>query len=202
MSQHIGGGKALACLCLGLGFGIASPTATAQPVPAVALSLHASSSTAIELLLPAEDGARPPVTVPAARLAVDDGLQGLIDDLLSRSPAFRRQWQRLLKVPRLSVRLELVHTNHVLDAHAATTVSANPDGSLEAVVAIPGGRRLAELVAHEVEHVLERLDGVRVAGQHALGDPSVRRAASGSFETARAVRVGQLVARELGQTQR
>jgi hypothetical protein len=74
-------------------------------------------------------------------------------------------------------------------------VSALPDGSLLAVVAIPGGLRRAELVAHEVEHVLERLDGVKVASRHALGDGSVR-LGSGTFETARAVLVGQMVAGE------
>jgi hypothetical protein len=47
-----------------------------------------------------------------------------------------------------------------------------------------------------VEHILERLDGVRVAHRHALGDASVRRA-SGAFETARAVLVGRMVAAEL-----
>lgn len=132
---------------------------------------------------------------PAARVEVDGKLQGLIDDLLQRSPAFRRQWERMLGVPRLSVRIELVHAYRVLDAHAATAVSTLPDGSRLAVVAIPGGSRLAELIAHEMEHILERLDGARVATQHALGDLSIRRA-SNTFETARAVLVGQMVAAE------
>jgi hypothetical protein len=102
----------------------------------------------------------------------------------------------MLCVARLSVRIELVHAHRVTDAHAATAVSTLPDGSRLAVVAIPGGLRLAELIAHEVEHILERFDGARVANQHALGDASVRRASSGTFETARAVLVGQMVAAE------
>ena len=131
----------------------------------------------------------------SASLALDAQLQPLVDDVLRRSIAFRRQWQRLAAVPRLTVRIQLVHAHHVVDAHAATEVSAQPDGSLLAVIAIPGGTRLPELIAHEVQHVLERLDGVRVAARHALGDGSVRRG-SGTFETARAVLVGQMVARE------
>ena len=128
---------------------------------------------------------------------MDAKLQGLIDDLLSRSPAFRRQWQRLERFPRLTIRIELVHANQIShDAHAATTIAVLHDGSVDAAVAIPGGRRLAELVAHEMEHILERLDGVNAANQHALGDHSVRRG-SGTFETARAVLVGQLVAKQL-----
>ena len=147
--------------------------------------------------MPEVVGARSTASAATASVVVDAKLQGLIDDLLSRSPAFRRQWQRLERFPRLSIRIELVHANHIGgDAHAATTISVLRDGSLQAAVAIPGGRRLAELVAHEVEHILERLDGVRVDSQHALGDNSVRRA-SGTFETARAVLVGQLVAKEV-----
>lgn len=192
MSQHIGGGKALAALVAGLS--LVSSAASGQPIPAVALSLHSPTSSALELLIP--DGGAPAARDASATIVVDGQLQPLIDDLLARSPAFRRQWQRLVRVPRLWITLELVHPNHVVDAHAATRVSAHPDGSLHAVVAIPGGRRLAELIAHEVEHVLERLDGVRVATQHAMGDPTVRRA-SGTFETARAVLVGQLVAAEI-----
>jgi hypothetical protein len=179
------------CLAVGILLGIS--TALAQPTRADALPARDT----LELLMPEIVGASTAGGAATASLVVDDKLQGLIDDLLSRSPAFRRQWQRLERFPRLSIRIALVHANHVGDrAHAATTMSVLRDGSHEAVIAIPGGRRLGELVAHEVEHILERLDGVRVDSQHALGDTSVRRAA-GTFETARAVRVGQLVAKEV-----
>lgn len=132
---------------------------------------------------------------PKARVEVDGKLQGLIDDLLQRSRAFRRQWQRMLGSARLSVRIELVHANRVENAHATTAVSTPSDDVVLAVVAIPGGLRRAELVAHEVEHILEHLDGARLASQHALGDTSVRRE-SGTFETDRAVLIGRMVAAE------
>lgn len=180
--------------CL-LGVSLSSAAALAQPGSPAAPS-PSSTPSAIDLLMPAavEPGLTP--QSPRANVEVDGKLQGLVDDLLRRSPSFRRQWQRLARFPRLSFRIELVHAHQVLDAHAATALSTLPDGSRLAVVAIPGGLRLAELVAHEVEHILERLDGARVASQHALGDTSVRRAA-GTFETARAVLVGQRVAAEL-----
>ena len=193
MSQHTGGGKAFACLVVGILLG--SSAAVAQSVRDTGAA-RVSLAT-LDLLMPEVVGAGSPTTAATARVVVDAKLQGLVDDLLIRSPAFRRQWQRLVQLPRLSIRLDLVHSNHVGDdAHAATRLSFLPDGSLHAAVAIPGGRRLAELLAHEVEHILERLDGVKVDDQHALGDSSVRRA-SGTFETARAVLVGQLVAKEI-----
>jgi hypothetical protein len=191
MPKHTGGGRALACLVVGILLG--SSTVFAQPT----LPDPLPAPGALELLMPELVGASSPPYAATASVLVDAKLQGLIDDLLTRSPAFRRQWQRLERFPRLSTRIELVHANHIDgDAHAVTTISVLRDGSQQAVVAIPGGRRLPELIAHEVEHILERLDGVRVDSQHALGDHSVRRA-SGTFETARAVLVGQLVAKEI-----
>jgi hypothetical protein len=194
MPQHTGRGRALAYLVVGLLLGSAS--AFAQPVLPDAGPAR-DSLTTLDLWMPEVDAAGSTASAGTARVVVHAQLQGLIDDLLSHSPAFRRQWQRLERFPRLSIRIDLVHANHVgQDAHAATTFSVLGDGSPQAVVAIPGGRRLAELVAPEVEHLLERLDGVKVDDQHALGDSSVRRA-SGTFETARAVLVGQLVAKEV-----
>lgn len=191
MSQHTGGRRALASLIVGVVLG--SNGAFAQPRLPEASAAPGTATSTLELLMPEVVAARSTASFAMASVVVDGRLRGLIDDLLSRSPAFRRQWQRLERFPRLSVRIDLVHAYHIGgDAHAATTFSVLRDGSQQAVVAIPGGRRLAELVAHEVEHILERLDGVRVASQHALGDASVRRA-SDTFETARAVLVGQLV---------
>lgn len=187
-----GNGLPLAA-CL-LGVSLISSSARAQSGSPVIPSLSPQSST-IDLVMPEIVRGSTGVEEQAANAVVDGKLQGLVDDLLRRSTAFRRQWQRLTRVPRLSVRIELVHAHRVLNAHAAAEVTVRPDGSLLAVIAIPGGTRLAELIAHEVEHVLERLDGVKVASRHALGDGSVRRA-SGAFETARAVLVGQMVARE------
>lgn len=173
---------------------LSSTPALAQPGSPVAPAPSPTPS-AIDLLMPEAIEARLTPEPPMASVEVDGKLQGLVDDLLRRSPSFRRQWQRMVRFPRLSVRIELVHAYSVLDAHAATAVSTLPDGSRLAVVAIPGGLRLAELIAHEVEHILERLDGARVASQHAFGDASVRRA-SGTYETARAVLVGRMVAAE------
>ncbi len=171
---------------MALAWALGSGTLLAQP---------ASVSSAFDLIRPEAVGASIVSNRATAAIIVDGKLQGLVDDLIARSTAFRRQWQRLSRQPRLTLRIELVHHRHVLDAHAATTVVVQPDGSQEATVAVPASTRLAELVAHEVEHVLERLDGVRVATQHSLGDGSVRKA-SGTFETARAVLVGQVVAAE------
>jgi hypothetical protein len=194
MSQHIGRGAAFACLVVS--FLLGSSATFAQPALPDTGAARDSLAT-LDLLMPEVVGTGSTGSAGTASVVVHAKLQGLIDDLLSRSPAFRRQWQRLERFPRLTIRIELVHANHFgSETAAATTISVPPDRSLHAAVAVTGGQRLGELVAHELEHILERLDGIRVDSQHALGDPSVRRAA-GTFETARAVLVGQLVAREV-----
>jgi hypothetical protein len=180
-----------------LGICLHSISLLAQP-GSLATPARPFEQSAIDLVMPETIGSSTVVAYQPAAVVVDSKLRALIDDLLQRSTAFRRQWQRLTRVPRLSIRIELVHVHRVGAADAATEVSDLPDGSLVAVVAIPGGVRLAELIAHEVEHVLERLDGVKVAARHALGDRSVRHG-SGTFETARAVLVGQMVAAESSQ---
>lgn len=131
----------------------------------------------------------------ATHIVVDDLLLDFVDDLLRRSPSFRQQWRVLVTSPRLEVRLRLVFESPVAESHAATTFRRLPNGAVLADAAIPAGRRVPELLGHEVEHILEHLDGARVHAQHALGDASIRRRA-GSFETARAALVGRQVMAE------
>ena len=127
MSQHSVGGRAFACLVVGILLG--SSTATAQTGLPGAPS--APDHETLDLLMPEFVGASSTTNAVTARVVVDAKLQGLIDDLLSRSPAFRRQWQRLDRFPRLSIRIELVHANQIGgDAHAATTISVLHDGSV------------------------------------------------------------------------
>lgn len=157
---------------------------------------HVSPSSSLDVLMPDVVRVSAASRGQSARITVDGPLRGLLDELLRRSPAFRRQWDYLMQVRGLSVRLALVHSSPVEDAHAASVISSLADGSVLAVVSIPGGVRVAESLGHEVEHIIERVDGISVAARHALGDGSVRRSASGSFETARATLAGRMVAAE------
>lgn len=138
-----------------------------------------------------------PVPDPAAvgHIVVDDKLHDVLDDLLRRSPSFRRQWRVLATSQHLEVRIRLVFKSPVAASHAATTFGTLPNGALLAETALAAGRRVPELLGHEVEHILEHLDGARVHAQHALGDASIRRRA-GTFETARAALVGRQVSAE------
>jgi hypothetical protein len=54
-----------------------------------------------------------------------------------------------------------------------------------------------ELVAHELEHVIEQLDRIDLPSKAALPDSGVHSLAGNMFETTRATRVGLKVAQEV-----
>ena len=85
---------------------------------------------------------------------------------------------------------------------AKARISVSSDGSVVARVDVPLNARTLELVAHELEHVLEQVDGVNLAIQAALSrsltSPSgvAVRLPGGEFETRRAIEAGLRVAAE------
>jgi hypothetical protein len=140
--------------------------------------------------------------VPAAALAatpdnltVPSNYRTTIAGMLERSPMFRRQCLRLAAATQLSVVVRMLHP---LDGgpRARTAISREDHGRLHALVEINPVGDFTELLAHELEHVIEQLDGVDLAGKAALAESGVRNC-PGGFETRRAARVGTLVALEV-----
>lgn len=60
----------------------------------------------------------------------------------------------------------------------------------------------AELIAHEIEHIIEQLDGIDLGARATLPATGVRRCADGAFETMRAIRTGLAVAGEMRRSDR
>jgi hypothetical protein len=120
----------------------------------------------------------------------------LLEQMWRRSATFRRQCARLQDA---SVAIVLSF-DHPADraTHAETVITRTP--GLRAHIRLRGAdRRTFELLAHEIEHILEQLDHVDLAvsvadGVH--GAHIVRKPAA--FETRRAAVTGRLVAREVG----
>jgi Tol biopolymer transport system component len=78
----------------------------------------------------------------------------------------------------------------------ARTVLARKDSSLvSANVYLTPSLDAPELIAHELEHILEQLDGVDLQAQ--AGNDAVWKADDGAFETRRAIEAGRRVAREI-----
>jgi hypothetical protein len=157
---------------------------TFDPTPLAARSPSASGATA-----PARESMLP------ANLIVPDTILPLVTSMWGRSPTFRRQCARLAEHPDVLVHVQL--TVGLSNGTARAVVERDPKRHHVAVQI--ESRKLAlyvEHIAHELEHVLEAMDGAdlahlarqRVDGVRNLGE---------SYETARAQSVGWMVAREV-----
>jgi hypothetical protein len=131
-----------------------------------------------------------------ANLIVPDIVRPVATSMWRQSATFRRQCARLAEHPDVIVRLELAKV--IQDTRGARSAVERLSGSLNAAVEIELRKPelYVEHIAHELEHVLEQVDGIdlrRLARQGLNG--VVNR--GGAFETARARAVGRVVAQEV-----
>jgi hypothetical protein len=133
---------------------------------------------------------------PPAGLRVGASLFPLLQRMWQHSPTFRRQCAQVEEAGvAISVYLGLPRGR--TGVHALTRIEVQAGLATHATVYLePTLWRATELLAHEIEHVLELIDGVDlrvlaidgVQGVHQVGD---------GYETSRAVALGRLVAREV-----
>jgi hypothetical protein len=131
-----------------------------------------------------------------ANLVVPDVVRPLVMSMWQQSVTFRRQCARLAEHPDVIVRFELARA--LQGTTGARSAVGRLNGGLNAAVEIEVRKpdRYVEHIAHEVEHVLEQLDGTdlpRLARQGLDGVAHV----GGAFETVRARAVGRIVAQEV-----
>lgn len=128
-----------------------------------------------------------------SNLIVPDVIQPLVRRMWHQSPTFRRQCARLAEHPEVTVHVEL--TVGVQDARARARLEHH---TRRAVVQLEwrAPERYVEYIAHELEHVLEQLDGVDLPGVARRGVDGVVLQA-GEYETVRAQSVGRTVAGEV-----
>ena len=134
---------------------------------------------------------------PADNVQITAAYRQLVEEMLSRSPTFRRQYARLARTPLVSlgIRASMPAGQRV---GALTQMSTRGGDGLQAVVYVLPTTRTAELIAHELEHVIEFLDGVNLRNKSRLRSSGVRLTADkDTFETTRAVLTGERVAREV-----
>ena len=127
-------------------------------------------------------------------LVAPDVVRPLLTRMWRSSMTFRRQCARLAEHPEVTIQISLdPRTTH---GHARSRVhrgEAGLDASVQIEMRDPA--RYVEYLAHELEHVLEQIDGVdrvQLARQHVDGVVN----AGGVYETARARWVGRAVAHE------
>jgi hypothetical protein len=121
------------------------------------------------------------------------------------SPTFRQQCIRIAHEPRLTIVVENEATSVPTETRAYTKITRERNGGLRAIIRIKQREQVTELIAHEIEHVIEQLDGVDLKSMAAMNASGVRQcrcAETESFETLRAVLAGEQVAREVSERSR
>jgi hypothetical protein len=143
-------------------------------------------------------GPCPEAMAAPVNLLVDDMLQPLVAEMYAQSPTFREQCRRIAAARYLRVFVRPVFARTVTTARARATISRFSEGAIIATVFLPTPLRhedALELIAHELEHVIEQIDRVDLARLADTG-AGASRLADGAFETERARRAGRTVAAE------
>ena len=136
------------------------------------------------------------ITLPQ-NLRVPPMYQPYVDSMLRWSPTFRRQCLRLAQAPWLTVVLAPLPVGRSDMIRARTHFETDADGRRTATMAIGSLDDQVELIAHELEHVIEQLDGVDLRARATLPETGVHSLKDAGFETVRAVRAGRAASEEV-----
>ena len=137
---------------------------------------------------------------PPANLVVPASHQKLVRAMWEQSPTFRRQCQRIGGGGTLTVH---VHPFPQTRAAAATTrLVHRAESGLVADLYLAQLDRVVELLAHELEHIIERLEGIDVRQLTRRVPHLVWSTADGTYETRRAIYSGQTVASEVSMAKK
>jgi hypothetical protein len=179
-----------------MNIGAITAVLVAMSVPCAAQGSRTSFSVMHEYV--AADQVALHVPIPG-NLQADQAYRVLLESMLERSPTFRRQCQRLASTPHLTVRLNPSGSFWTRGARALTRFARGASGGLDAEISLARGEDEVELIAHEIEHVIEQIDEIDLSSLAALHDTGVRQTlyAGASFETSRAAQTGLRVAREV-----
>jgi hypothetical protein len=147
---------------------------------------------------PCPQEATPASTAPPSNISVDDLLQPLVSALLAKSAFFKQQWNTInaSRTARVAVRARMGMQDDSL-VRARGQITRYAYGSLRATIEIPAAVDLTELLPHELEHVIEQIEGLdlpALARRRGEGVVEVRR---GVYETERARAAGQRVLQEV-----
>ena len=137
----------------------------------------------------------PPVASLPPNLISVAVLRPALEKMRQSSPIFRRQCRRLAGASHLRVNLLLEELSR-RPSHRARAAMEYRSGLLVSVtIHLTSFDEPVELIAHEIEHVIEQLDGVDLEAYARTG--TVWKREDGAFETRRAIEVGRRVARDV-----
>jgi hypothetical protein len=171
----------------------------AAPVPRVLLDAAKPIAVATPRFAPLTRPADLPPDFPT-KIWVQSNLRETVSRMWAASPTFRRQCLRVQRAGAVQVQLRLDPQLANDPEHRATCeLRLYTSGGIIARVKV-APERTTELIAHEMEHVCERLDGINVeeeARAHRPGYYRMDAEQHWSYETDRAIRVGRQVMAEV-----
>ena len=159
---------------------------------------------AVRVYDPARSAAHERAELPV-NITVTSLYRPLVASMLQRSATFRHQCARIGRAPYLTIEIRSEVSGRRGAAAAWTNIVRQSGARLHAVVTVPFGDRRAELIAHELEHVLEQLDGVNLSSLSQVESSGVRECnceKNETYETTRAIKAGLRVAEEVGESNR
>lgn len=128
-----------------------------------------------------------------ANLEARGALSEVVERMWRRSPTFRRQCARLAqRALQVTIQMRLLRHERLGGLSHVALQRGRPT---DVQVYVGHRARTIETIAHELEHIVEQLDGVDLVLQVERG--AARLNGSHRYETLRAMEVGQRVAREV-----
>jgi hypothetical protein len=140
-----------------------------------------------------------PSAIPT-NVDVPRDLERILERIHNRSPAFRAQCERIGKAVSLHVRVRI--TPSIPSRCRAFTIVQRRGTQIRADVHLPVSSHLAELVAHEFEHVIEQIEGLNLRKLARAKGSGVHELDRQVFETDRAQAAGRIVAAEASDHRR
>jgi hypothetical protein len=135
------------------------------------------------------------VAVRPSNLTAASVFHSDLERMWRSSPTFNRQCRRLAAAARLQIVVRLEDPQRRPSFYARTVLERRGGVLVAADVFLSPTPDAVERIAHEVEHIIEQLDGVDLEAQ--VGSGNVWRREDGAFETRRATEAGRRVAREV-----
>ena len=94
---------------------------------------------------------------------LEPGLEPIVRRTLEHSPTFRRQCRALASAPDIAITVEVAIRPVGIYRRASGLLRVMPSGGLVGAIEIYAPTDLPELLGHELEHVIEQLDGIDLA---------------------------------------
>lgn len=116
--------------------------------------------------------------------------------LIEQSPTLQRQCRIIAAAVHVRIVIQ-TRSPEGGPARARATIARHEAGALRATIVLPISQDMPELLAHELEHVIEQIEGVDLAALARRDSSQATRDHQGTFETARATRAGQAAAAEI-----